>query len=241
MIVTEKDGGIYADSRDVATFFEKRHDHVIRDIRNLIAKEPDLALSKFGEFKINDLTGESTSHFEMTRDGFTLLAMGFTGAKALKWKLRYIEAFNVMEAELRARDAAPINWLDPKNILGFVGALQAEVAKKEAVIHEQGERLQKLDLIEASEGSMCISTAAKTLGVNPIRNLFAFLSAHRWIFKRPNTSDWLAYQDKIQAGYLEHAEHIYKDSIGQERVRSRVLVTAKGLVKIAELLSQKKH
>lgn len=70
---------------------------------------------------------------------------------------------------------------------------------------------------------MCISTAAKTLGVNPIKNLFATLSAHRWIFKRPNTSEWLAYQDKIQAGYLEHADHIYiyKDSQGQERRRAR--------------------
>jgi phage anti-repressor protein/phage antirepressor YoqD-like protein len=146
-----------------------------------------------------------------------------------------------IECERRAKAAPQINYLDPANILGFVQALQGEVAKKDEIIAVQGQRLKKLDVIEGADGSMCISTAAKTLGVDPIKNLFALLSAHRWIFKRPNTSDWLAYQDKIQAGYLEHADHLYKDSQGQERVRSRVLVTAKGLVKIAELLTAPKH
>jgi hypothetical protein len=47
---------------NVAAFFEKRHDHVLRDIRELIRKEPSLAPARFGAFKINDLTGENTSH-----------------------------------------------------------------------------------------------------------------------------------------------------------------------------------
>ncbi len=69
-----------ADSRDVAASFGKRHDSVIRDVRNLVGKEPDLSLHNFLEFKNNDLTGETTSHYEMDRRGFTVLAMGFTGA-----------------------------------------------------------------------------------------------------------------------------------------------------------------
>lgn len=39
----------------------------------------------------------------MNRDGFSLLAMGFTGKKALEWKLKYINAFNEMERQLRER------------------------------------------------------------------------------------------------------------------------------------------
>jgi len=74
-VVAIKDGGVYADSRDVAAFFAKDHKHVLRDIRDLLKKEPNLRLLKFEEFKIKDLTGESTSHYEMDRDGFTLLAM----------------------------------------------------------------------------------------------------------------------------------------------------------------------
>jgi Rha family phage regulatory protein len=100
-----RDGAVLANSRTVAEAFDKRHSHVLDSIRDLISKAPDEVGPNFRLFKIKDITkpeGESTSHFEMTRDGFTLLAMGFTGEKALRWKLKYIEAFNRMEAELRA-------------------------------------------------------------------------------------------------------------------------------------------
>lgn len=103
-VIFIKEGSARTSSRNVAEYFEKRHDAVIRDVRNLIDKAPQLAHHNFVEFKNKDLTGESTSHVEMDRDGFTLLAMGFTGTKALKFKLAYITAFNAMEAELRARD-----------------------------------------------------------------------------------------------------------------------------------------
>jgi len=73
------------------------------DIRNLIAKQPAALADSFEPFSINDLTGESTSHYDMDRDGFTLLAMGFTGATALTFKLKYMAQFKAMEAELRSR------------------------------------------------------------------------------------------------------------------------------------------
>lgn len=109
------------------------------------------------------------------------------------------------------------------------------------MIAEQGTRLQKLDRLEGAIGSMCVTDAAKTLNVYPAQNLFTFMNSRRWIFKRPGNKNWLAYHDKIQAGYLEHDDHMYFDSHGQERVSTRVLVTAKGLVKLAELLEQPLH
>jgi len=95
-----KDGQIFADSRDVAISFGKQHKHVLEAIRNLECS-PDFRGSNFRPFKINDLSGYSTSHVDMTRDVFVFLAMGFTGAKAAQWKERYIEAFNVMEKQLQ--------------------------------------------------------------------------------------------------------------------------------------------
>ncbi len=113
-IVFAQGGAVLASSRDVAAFFEKQHAHVLRDIDHLIHQEPSLAqgrLSNFGESFIETETGNGTKRrfriFNMNRDGFALLAMGFTGPKALKWKLRYIEAFNMMEAELAARASVP--------------------------------------------------------------------------------------------------------------------------------------
>ena len=196
-VVNVRDGEVFASSRDVAAFFEKQHKDVLRAIK-LLNCSTEFTERNFALFKIKDITkseGESTSHIDMSKDGFVFLAMGFTGAKAAAFKERYIEAFNRMEAELRARPRAMIDFTDPKVLIGCLTALQEQVAEKEAKLAIQGQRLEKLDLIEGAEGSMCISTAAKTLGVNPIKNLFATLQAHRWIFKRPNTSDWLAHQE----------------------------------------------
>jgi Rha family phage regulatory protein len=96
------------DSRDIAARFGKRHADVIRAIRDVIrslqedARQPiEIIERNFASFKIKDLTGETTSHYLMNRDGFVHLAMGFTGKEAVRWKVAYIAAFNAMEAELR--------------------------------------------------------------------------------------------------------------------------------------------
>lgn len=90
-----------ADSRVIAARFERRHAEVLRSIRKIVDQTADWGRCNFAPIKINDLTGETTSHVEMTRDGFSMLVMGFTGAKAMAWKIKFLEAFNAMEAALR--------------------------------------------------------------------------------------------------------------------------------------------
>ncbi|PWC95466.1 Rha family transcriptional regulator, partial [Azospirillum sp. TSO5] len=110
-----RNGAVYANSRDVAAFFEKRHDHVLRDVRAIKhemrinslenkdgPKIGDISEAWFIASTYTDGSGRRQDQFDMTRDGFTLLAMGFTGAKALAFKIRYIQRFNEMEAALRA-------------------------------------------------------------------------------------------------------------------------------------------
>lgn len=80
--------------RDVAAFFGKRHDNVVRDIQALITDAPSCALNfeETSETVAMPRSGTRQSRaYEMTRDGFTLLAMGFTGKTALAFKVRYIE------------------------------------------------------------------------------------------------------------------------------------------------------
>ena len=93
-------------SRKVAEIFEKRHDHIIRDIRSLEIPD-EIRLSNFGESSYINSQNKEQPEYLMTRDGFTLLAMGFTGSKAMQWKIKYIEAFNKMEAELSTSFAIP--------------------------------------------------------------------------------------------------------------------------------------
>lgn len=86
----------------VADKFEKRHDHVIRDIENLMRGLPKNGEAYFTKtFYKNEQNKQQYTMYEMNRDGFMLLAMGFNGEKALKWKLDYINAFNAMESELK--------------------------------------------------------------------------------------------------------------------------------------------
>lgn len=89
-------------SVDVAQHFGKKHQHVLRDIERLCANLPEqFRLSNFGQSFHSAKTGNGTVRdfpaYNLTRDGFALLVMGFTGKAALKWKLRYIEAFNALE------------------------------------------------------------------------------------------------------------------------------------------------
>lgn len=98
--------GVTTNSRTVAEVFEKEHKNVLASIDELIDRKPELRGLTFQPTSVavpmpNNATREVRA-FEMNRDGFTLLAMGFTGVKALDWKLAYIEAFNRMEADLTA-------------------------------------------------------------------------------------------------------------------------------------------
>ena len=89
-------------SRDVAEFFKKRHDHVLRDIAALNIS-PDLGRSWFRPAPFADSYGRDQPTIDMTRDGFTLLVMGWTGERAMAFKIKYIEAFNAMEVALNDR------------------------------------------------------------------------------------------------------------------------------------------
>ena len=86
-------------SLDVAETFEKRHDHVLRDVEKLKKDIPNFG-EMFFETTMPDSYGRSQKSFLMNRDGFTLLVMGYTGEKAMKFKLAYIKQFNAMEQAL---------------------------------------------------------------------------------------------------------------------------------------------
>lgn len=105
----EKDGQILVSSVDVAENFEKRHKNVIQSIENIRKSDKGFTELNFQPSEYEDSSGRVLPSYYMTRDGFTLLVMGFTGYRAMEWKVKYIKAFNAMEAKLKegaAREAA---------------------------------------------------------------------------------------------------------------------------------------
>ncbi|MDH1700282.1 Rha family transcriptional regulator [Comamonas terrigena] len=99
------DGAVTTTSIQVAQYFGKRHRDVMRTIRSLTTEMPDDHARNFARMvhvvEIGSGASREEGAYRMTREGFMLLAMGFTGKEALRWKLAYIAAFNRMEAELQ--------------------------------------------------------------------------------------------------------------------------------------------
>ena len=103
--VTLHDGKAVTTSIAVAEYFHKQHKHVLDAIEKLKAEcPPEFNEPNFRLVEYTDAKGEKRPAYELTRDGFTLLVMGFTGQKALQWKLKYLEAFNRLEAKLMKRE-----------------------------------------------------------------------------------------------------------------------------------------
>ena len=108
-LVKVKNNQVVTSSRQVAQSFNKQHRHIIRDIKNLLE-----GMSKIGHTPqmffltsyTNEQNGQTYPEYYMNRDGFSLLVMGFTGQKAIEWKIKYINAFNQMEEALKERQTA---------------------------------------------------------------------------------------------------------------------------------------
>lgn len=98
--IQSHDGQLTVSSREIADNFGKRHDSVIRTIESLTGSTQN-CVQYFIPNTYKDLSGKANKEYLITRDGFSLLVMGFTGAKALEWKIKYIEAFNRMEESLK--------------------------------------------------------------------------------------------------------------------------------------------
>ncbi|EAJ8446182.1 phage regulatory protein [Campylobacter jejuni] len=110
VVFENKDEQVFCTSLDVAKVFGKRHFHVLRDIENILNDLREIGTSQdlrnFGEVvriskttnpKNGKLVSRKMPMYNLTRDGFSLLAMGFTGKKALRFKIAFINAFNEME------------------------------------------------------------------------------------------------------------------------------------------------
>lgn len=108
-----RDGAVYADSRNIAAVFGKRHDNVLMAIDRLECSAEFTALN-FKASTYADSTGRNVRRVEMTKDGCVFLITGFTGREAARFKEAYIARFNEMEAALRRPSA------DPEMIVGQI-------------------------------------------------------------------------------------------------------------------------
>lgn len=172
-------------STNVATTFNKRHDHVMRDIQNLAEDVPN-----FGEmfFKTTepDSYGRDRWIYLMNRDGFTLLAMGFTGSKALHFKVEFLNAFKEMEKALHAPKAlSEKEQLMASMRLSLETAEEIEEVKKEiAEVRNIAENQVTLDYGEQRRLQKAVAIKVYEIETDPSSQRRLFRELYREIKDR---------------------------------------------------------
>ena len=194
--IIKNDGQLVVSSREVAQNFGKEHKHVLEAIREILKAENSALKNMFFE-SVYKVEGNNKSYPEylMNRDGFSLLVMGFTGKEALDWKLKYINAFNMMEKKLS---------LDSYMIEDKVERA-LKWAEEQKVRIEQAKQIKKLtpkaaayDVFCDTDGLTGFREFCKQLGAKENR-FRAFLARHNIMYHQGH---WKAYKPIIQRGWM---------------------------------------
>lgn len=205
-LVKVENNQIVTDSRSVAEHFGKEHAKVIRSIEGIISETPKVASQKMFYKTTYKVEGNNKSYkmYLMNRNGFSLLVMGFTGARAMEWKLRYIDAFNEMETQLVKKNILTLP--DFTNPVEAARAWANEYEAKQKALTENAEMKPKADFYDTvanTESLFSMADVAKTLDMGMGRNkLFAFLR-DKGILDKDNHP----YQKYVDAGYLRLIEN----------------------------------
>ena len=109
--IFEKNADAWVSSRNLSSMFDKRHDHVLRDIENAIGNlGKEFTVPNFGLSQYKDNSGKKNKEYFLNRKSFALIAMGFTGKKALEFKVKYIESFEMMLSLINTRQLSKQNY-----------------------------------------------------------------------------------------------------------------------------------
>ena len=115
---------------------------------------------------------------------------------------------------------------DPATLRSLLLTNTEKVLALEETVQTQAPKVAAFDRIATADGSMNITAAAKHLQIRP-KDLFGWLSEHKWIYRRNGNKSWLAYQTHIQQGLLEHKINSVVQDDGVERVYEQVRLTPK--------------
>ena len=182
IILSTQNGEPVVSSREVAKNFGKEHKDVLKAINNLVAQN----CAAKSMFHLSDFEnrGKKYPMYLMNRDGFSLLAMGFTGKEALEWKLKYIQAFNEMEKQLAQRPQLSRSELMAQALI----AAHEELEHKDRQIAELTPKGIFADAVSASKKSILVGELAKLLCQNGVQigqnRLFSWMRERGYLLSK---------------------------------------------------------
>lgn len=248
---------IRTNSLIVSEQFGKRHHRVLRAVQDIIK-----GLTKNGEtqdmfFKttyIHEQNKQEYPVYEMTRDGFSLLVMGFTGTKALKFKTDFINAFNKMEEMIRTGSSVQVPQFDIpqtfsqalllaarqaeqiENQQKLLAANKFEIEQLNNAVKSMEKKVTYLDVILNCPETVLVTTIAQDYGMTPIR--FNEL-LHKIGIQHKVGDQWVLYSKFIKEGFVKSVSFTYTRSNGQQAVKNNTQWTQKGRKWLYEYLKTK--
>lgn len=213
--IENKEGTLVVSSREIAEHFNKQHRHILRDIQVIT---DDLGSAQkwthlFIESKWqNEQNKQWYEEYLLTRDGFSLLVMGFTGKAALDWKLKYIEAFNKMEATLKEQN----NKMLPTTYKEALIQLLTQVEENEKLLEENkvlSPKAEYHDAVLNKDNLISISVIAKDMGLPSATKLNQMLFEDKVIFKEGGVwKPYAKFEWLITDGYADYVSYTTPNS-----------------------------
>lgn len=224
-LVVMKDQQAVTSSLQVAETFGKRHKNVIRSIENMTAQNSALQnMFKLGTYLSKQ--NKTLPMYYMNRDGFTLLVVGFTGKKAMDFKLKYIEAFNAMENQIRKYGGFQI----PNNMSEAL-QLAANQAKE---MEEMRPKALFAEAVQTSKTDILVGQLAKILKQNGIdigaNRLFKWLRENGYLIKQQGMNFNTPTQKAMDFKLFRIKENTIVHSDGHTTINKTPKVTGIGQV-----------
>lgn len=235
IVLSTKSGEPVASSRQVAENFGKEHKDTLESIRQILAAENSATKSMFYETTFEN-RGKQYPMYLMNRDGFTLLAMGFTGKAALEWKLKYIAAFNEMEKKLAEQPQLTRSQLLATALI----AAHEELEEKDKQIETMKPKALFADAVSASNQSILVGEMAKLLSQNGIQmgqnRLFQWMRENGYLIKDKKRTDYnMPTQKSMELRLFEIKETSIAHSDGHTSINKTPKVTGIGQVYFVNL------
>lgn len=213
-------------TKEISDLTGKRHDHVMRDARKMLVElHGEHDLPKFGGVYQGG-NGEQRPCLHLPKRETLILVSGYN----LVMRAKIIDRWQELEA---GNGPTAINVRNLPQLQTIALQLIEVNREQSEQIAEMTPKVEAFERLAVSNGSLCITDAAKTLGVRP-KDLFDFLRSHGWIFSPHGARGDVAYQVQLQRGLMEHKTTTVHRSDGSEKVVTQARITPKGLARLAQ-------
>lgn len=242
-LVFKENNQVVTSSRNVARDFNKQHKHVLESIDAMKGVAENWADLFYKTTYVHEQNKQQYREYLINRDGFTLLVMGFTGRKAMQFKMKYVKAFNEMEQQLKKMNQPSYMIGDPiERAQRWIveqtekKELQTENAIYKQRIAEYEPKVTYVDEILKSTDVMTVSQIAEDYGMTA-QEMNKLLKKHGIQYKLGG--QWLLYSKYKGNGYTKSETTPYKHTDGRQGFNLLTKWTQKGRLFLYEFLKSK--